>query len=298
MKNVELLEDFYTERFSLVPESLKNEIGHFNVFSFDDLVGCSIKPIPYSRRGYFKISLIQGENKVHFSDKTFEIKKQALLFADPRTPYNWEQIGKEQSGFSCVFTEAFFHHFGNPKNYSVFQADGLPIIELTDTQAKWVKKLFAKMLTEWTSDNRHKYDKMRLLIFELLYNTEKILPERSLSKYHTSASQKITTQFLELLERQFPVEDVGVLPLRSAKDFAEKLSIHINHLNKTLKKVLNKSTSVIIQERILVESKILLKQTNKDVSEIGFALGFKEATHFHNFFKKHTAVTPNQYRID
>jgi AraC-like DNA-binding protein len=298
MKNVELLEDFYTERFSAVPESLKTEIGHFNVFAFDDLVGCSIKPIPYSRRGYFKISLIKGKNKVHFSDKTFEIKEQALLFANPQIPYNWEQIGNEQSGFSCVFTEAFFHHFGNPKNYSVFHADGLPIIELTDTQAEEAKKLFAEMLTEWTSDNKHKYDKMRLLVFELLYNIEKLIPEKSNSHYHTSASQKITTQFVELLERQFPVEDVGVLPLRSAKDFAEKLSIHVNHLNKTLKEVLNKSTSVIIQERILVEAKILLKQTNKDISEIGFALGFKEVTHFHNFFKKHTALTPNQYRID
>lgn len=298
MKNVELLEDFYTERFSTVPEGLKSEIGHFNVFGFDDLAVCSIKPIRYTRRGYFKISLIQGENKIHFSDKSFEIKKQALLFANTEIPYSWEQIGNEQSGFSCVFTEAFFHHFGNPKSYSVFQPDGLPIIELTDTQTEWAKKLFAEMLTEWTSDNRHKYDKMRLLVFELLYYIDKLIPEKSNSPYHTSASQKITTQFLELLERQFPVEDVGVLPLRSAKDFAEKLSIHVNHLNKTLKEVLNKSTSVIIQERILVESKILLKQTNKDVSEIAFALGFKEATHFHNFFKKHTTVTPNQYRVD
>jgi len=298
MKKVETLEDFYTERFSSVPKSLRNEIGHFNVFAFDDLVGCSIKSIPYSRRGYFKISLIQGKNKVHFSDKTIEIKKQALLFANPQIPYNWEQIGDQQSGFSCVFTESFFHHFGNPKNYSVFQPEGFPIIELTDTQAKWTKKLFSEMLTEWTSDNRYKYDKMRVLVFELLYSTEKLIPKKSTSHNHTNASQKITTQFLELLERQFPVEDVGILPLRSASDFAEKLSIHVNHLNKALKEVLNKTTSVLIQERILVESKILLKYTNKDVSEIAFALGFKEATHFHNFFKKHSKVTPSQFRID
>ncbi|MDQ1162573.1 hypothetical protein QE422_002941 [Chryseobacterium sp. SORGH_AS 447] len=165
MKIAETLEDFYAERFKVVPTSLKSEIGHFNVFKFNDLVGCSIKPIPYSRRGYYKISFIQGRNKVHFSDKTIEIKKQALLFANPQIPYNWEQIDNNQSGFSCVFTESFFHHFGNPKNYSVFQANGLPIIELTDTQAEWATQLFREMLTEWTSDYKHKYDKMRVSVF-------------------------------------------------------------------------------------------------------------------------------------
>lgn len=298
MNKVETLEDFYTERFKAIPKNLRNEIGHFNVFEFGDLTGCSVQPIPYSRRGYFKISLIHGKNKVHFSDKTVEINKQALLFANPRVPYNWEQIGKEQSGFSCVFTESFFHHFGSLKNYSVFQPESTPIIELTDTQEKWAKQLFAEMLTEWTSDNRHKYDKMRILIFELLYKTEKMQPDKTVSKNHTNASQKIATQFLELLERQFPVEEVGTLPMRSASDFAKKLSVHVNHLNKALHEILHKSTSVIIQERILVEAKILLKHTNKDVSEIAFALGFKEATHFHNFFKKHTQITPTQFRVD
>ncbi|WDF45344.1 helix-turn-helix domain-containing protein [Chryseobacterium sp. KACC 21268] len=298
MNNVESLEDFYTERFKSIPISLQNEIGHFNVFAFNDLLGCSIKPIPYSRRGYFKISLIQGENKVHFSDKTIEIKKQALLFANPQIPYNWEQIGNEQNGFSCVFTERFFHHFGNPKDYSVFQPESYPIIELTDIQAAWANKLFDEMLTEWTSEHLHKYDKMRIMVFELLYNAEKLQPIKPNSQLYNNASQKITTQFLELLERQFLVEDVGALPLRSPADYAGKLSIHVNHLNKALQEVLNKSTSAIVHERILVEAKILLKHTKKDISEIAFALGFKENTHFNNFFKKHTGITPRRFRLD
>lgn len=235
---------------------------------------------------------------MHFSDKTIEIKKQALLFANPQIPYNWEQIGNEQNGFSCVFTERFFHHFGNPKVYSVFQPESCPIIELTDIQAAWANKLFDEMLTEWTSEHLHKYDKMRIMVFELLYNAEKLQPIQPNSQLYNNASQKITTQFLELLERQFIVEDVGALPLRSPADYAEKLSIHVNHLNKALQEVLNKSTSAIIHERILVEAKILLKHTKKDISEIAFAIGFKENTHFNYFFKKHTGVTPRHFRLD
>ncbi len=38
-------------------------------------------------------------------------------------------------------------------------------------------------------------------------------------------------------------------------------------------------------EGILRASKILLKHSARNVSEIAFALGFTETTHFNNFFK-------------
>ncbi|HEY0299498.1 MAG TPA: helix-turn-helix domain-containing protein [Arachidicoccus sp.] len=295
MNKVETLEGFYKKQFNSIPESLWNEIGHFDVFSFDDYASCALKPIPYSFRNYLKIGLMFGKYKVDFSDKTYEVKKHALLFASSQVPYSWKPAGEKQHGYFCVFTESFFHHFGNPRNYSVFQPEGTPLLELTGSQAKRAKQLFDEMLAEWASDSIHKYDKMRMLVFELLYSAEKLQPIQQNSRYYPNASQKIATQFLKLLEQQFSAENIE---LRSASAFAERLSVHVNHLNKALHEVLHKSTSVIIQERILVEAKILLKHTNKDVAEIAFILGFKESTHFHNFFKKHTKITPTQFRID
>ncbi len=83
-------------------------MNHFNVFKLDDFVGSNSKPIPYSRKDFFKISLIIGRNKVFYGDKVIEIKKQALLFANLQIPYNWEAIDGCQTGFFCVFTSAFF----------------------------------------------------------------------------------------------------------------------------------------------------------------------------------------------
>jgi len=298
MNRLQTLEEFYKERFNKIPPSLRAEIGHFNVFKFEDLAGCSVQPIPYSRREYFKISLIKGENRVHYADRTIDIKKQGLLFANPQIPYKWEQISQEQSGYSCVFTANFFHHFGNPNEYSVFQPTGMPVIELTDEQAGEAKKLFDEMSTEWESEYIHKYDRMRIMVFELLNIGVKAQSVHSINRNYSNAAQKITTHFLELLERQFPVEDKGYpIRLRAASDFAMHLSVHINHLNKALKETMQKPTTVIIHERILMEAKILLKHSTKDIAEIGFDLGFKENTHFNNFFKKHTSITPTQFRM-
>ena len=94
--------------------------------------------------------------------------------------------------------------------------------------------------------------------------------------------------FLELLERQFPIdENHQRIRLRSASDFARQLNIHVNHLNRSIKEITDKTTSQIIAECILQESKILLKHIAWNVSEIAYALGFNELSHFNNFFKKH-----------
>jgi AraC-like DNA-binding protein len=67
-------------------------------------------------------------------------------------------------------------------------------------------------------------------------------------------------------------------------------------LNRAVKENTDKTTSQIIADRILRESKILLKHSAWNVSEIAFALGFNEVTHFNNFFKKHVQLSPLKFR--
>ncbi|MES2487075.1 MAG: helix-turn-helix domain-containing protein, partial [Bacteroidota bacterium] len=46
----------------------------------------------------------------------------------------------------------------------------------------------------------------------------------------------------------------------------------------------------------LQEAKILLKHTDWNIAEISNSLGFEEAAHFNNFFKKQTTFTPSKFR--
>ena len=125
----------------------------------------------------------------------------------------------------------------------------------------------------------------------------KLQPSVKMQKQKNNAAQRICLLFFELLERQFPIEENHPkIQLRSASDFAQQLNIHVNHLNRAIKQVTQKTTSQVIAERILQESKILLKHSSWNVSEIAYALGFTEATHFNNFFKKHITYSPTQFR--
>lgn len=112
------------------------------------------------------------------------------------------------------------------------------------------------------------------------------------------ASTRISSAFLELLEQQFPVDSQHAIRLRYASQFADQLSIHVTHLNRSVKGILNKTTTQVISERILREAKVLLRDRDLSVTDIAYALGFTEVTHFNNFFKKHTQVSPTKFRVD
>jgi AraC family transcriptional regulator, transcriptional activator of pobA len=113
----------------------------------------------------------------------------------------------------------------------------------------------------------------------------------------TNAASRISSLFIELLERQFPIEiNAQIIQLKTPTDFAKTLGIHINHLNKVLKEITGRKTTEIINGRITEEAKILLKQTQWNISEIAYSLGFDEVAHFSNFFKKYTSLSPLKFR--
>ena len=96
---------------------------------------------------------------------------------------------------------------------------------------------------------------------------------------------------------RFPIDDIHQnANLRSASDFASQLNIHFNHLNRAVKDTAEKTTTQIIAERTLQEARALLKRSIWSVSEIAYALGFREVTHFNNFFKKHIQQSPLKFR--
>ncbi|MGD0754668.1 MAG: helix-turn-helix transcriptional regulator [Bacteroidales bacterium] len=297
MDKIETIEEFYKRKFDWMPDNIKNEIGHFNVFRLEPFVGEKAQPVPYKRRDFYKIMLVKGNSQVHYADKVVEVKKQALSFSNPQIPYEWEHLDNIRSGFFCIFNQHFFHQYGNLNQYSVFQSNGTHIFELSDEQVEKLAPIYELMFEEINSDYQHKYDVLRNLVFELLHFAMKLQPTTNFDKQQINASKRISVMFLELLERQFPIDDLHQrFSLRSASDFAKQLNIHVNHLNRAIKETTQKTTSQVIAERILQESKILLKHSTWSVSEIAYALGFTETTHFNNFFKKHVQTSPLKFR--
>lgn len=298
MEKIQSLEEFYRAKDLKMPENLGKENGHFNVFNAEEFVGQHAKPLPYSRKDFYKIALVSGRNRYYYADKTMDVESHGLFFANPQVPYQCEALSEDQSGLFCIFTEAFFHQYTTLKlqEFPIFKPGGQPIVYLPEEQVKPVRELFEKMIAEMASNYQYKLDLCRNYVMELIHMGLKMQPIE-ISPAHSNASTRISSLFTDLLERQFPIESpVQQVNFRSATDFATQLSVHVNHLNKALKDATGKSTSELIAERIVQEAKALLMHTDWNVSEIGYCLGFQEPAHFNNFFKKKTQLTPRSFR--
>jgi AraC-like DNA-binding protein len=295
------IEDFYKETSSIIPEGINKEIGHFNVFRIDDMIAHTKKKgaMPYNRRAYYKISMIRGRNQAEYADKVINIEKNALLFATPKIPYNYVPLDEDQSGLFCIFTPEFLVQSKSGvalDDLPIFQPGGYPIFQVSDEQAEEISAILIKMHKELSSDYAYKYDLIRNYVLELIHYGQKLQPATSLYPTH-NASARVSSLFIELLERQFPIESPNQkLGLRTAKDYADRLAVHVNHLNKVLKENTGKTTTDIISSRIVQEAKILLKQTDWNISEIAYSLGFEQVAHFSNFFRKQTQLAPVTFR--
>lgn len=297
MPKTETLADFYQAKLQRVPEEHK-EPGHFNVFRTEDCVGLGKQPVQYSRRDFYKITLMRGRHVYHYADKSLEVNGSSLLFFNPRVPYTFEPLSEITSGYFCIFKEDFFtgHIRGNLIELPMYQPGGKPAFVLNESHDAHVSAIFNKMLDEIGSSYRYKYDLIRNYTLELLHYALKMEPSNCLYQ-DTDANARITAVFTELLERQFPIDSPAQqFKLRSAKDFANQLAVHVNHLNRAIKTTTGKTTTEHIMARLVSEAKALLKHTGWNISEISYCLGFEEPAHFNHFFKKNAHTTPSAFR--
>jgi AraC-like DNA-binding protein len=299
MQSIETLEEFYqrhpVDNQKVFAENNTGQ-GHFNVF----LRKPCILRTPFSRRDFYKIALVIGKGKLIYSDKQVVIDRPALVFSSPSVPSSWETGPGPQSGWLCLFTYAFIEsheHKSALQDFPLFKVGGSHIIFPDEAQLAFLTGTLGRMMEEMDSDYAGKYDLLRNYLRIIMHEALKITPVSTVET-NTSAAARITAQFLELLERQFPIDSPEqFLKLKTANEFAQSLAMHTNHLNRSVKEVTGKTTTQHISERVFKEAHALLKHTDWSIGQVANGLGFEEPAYFANFFKKHIGSSPAMYRL-
>jgi len=269
----------------------------FNAFQIED---DGVATREYSRKDFYKICLTTGKSIIHYADRSFKANDTVLFFGNPHIPYSWETISTSYVGYTCLFSEDFFKATDRSINLQqspLFKIDGTPILKINEQERNFLNTIFLKMIEEQKTDYVHKDDVIRNYISLILHEAMKLQPSEDYSQSNNAAS-RITNVFLELLERQFPIESTdNSLQLKTAQDYAKSLNVHVNYLNRAVKEVTGKPTTAHISERIISEAKALLQHTNWNIADVAYALGFEYPTYFNNFFKKITGTNPKAFRL-
>lgn len=268
----------------------------FNVFQIE-ADGAATRV--YSRKDFYKICLTTGKSKIHYADRSFEQEGTVLFFGNPHIPYSWETVSTSYIGYTVLFSEEFLKASVRSESLQqspLFKIGGTPVLKISEEQRQFLNTVFQKMIDEQKTDYVYKDDLIRNYINLIIHEALKLQPSENYDRYKNAAS-RITNVFLELLERQFPIESIDKpLRLKSAQDYAKELSVHTNYLNRAVKEVTGKPTTSHITERIISEAKALLQHTNWNIADIAYALGFEYPSYFNNFFKKLTGTNPKMLR--
>ncbi|MBS1511841.1 MAG: AraC family transcriptional regulator [Bacteroidetes bacterium] len=270
----------------------------FNVFQIE-CDGAATRV--YSRKDFYKICLTTGKSIIHYADRSFEAEGTVLFFGNPHIPYSWETLSTQYAGYTCLFSAEFIKlsdRTDSLQQSPLFKIGGTPILKINKEQRLFLNTIFKKMIEEQEGDYMHKADVIRNYINLILHEALKLQPSENYVQ-HKNAASRITQVFLELLERQFPVESTeSPLMLKTPQDYAGQLAVHVNHLNRSIKEVTGKPTSAHISERIITEAKALLQHTDWTIAEIAYALGFEYPTYFNNYFKRITGTAPSLLRAE
>jgi AraC family transcriptional regulator, transcriptional activator of pobA len=282
----------------MVLQDQPEQSRYFNAYNIRDRIASGASYPKYIRRDFYKIMLFQGANVFHYGDQSIPIIGDTLLFFSPKVHYSYEALSPETSGYFLVFKEGFFHESPRlrldeiplfmPGHKTVFHLDAPALTE--------AEMLFKKILAELNGEYIYKYDLILAYVTELIHFGMKLEPVEYASP-NGNASSRLTAAFLELLDRQFPVElSPHQIPLRTPKDFANRLLVHVNYLNRVIKRETGKTTTEHIFHRLIGEAKAMLKHTTLNVAEIGFTLGFEDPANFNNFFRKQVKMSPSAFR--
>ncbi|MDN3595570.1 helix-turn-helix domain-containing protein [Zunongwangia endophytica] len=244
----------------------------------------------------YKIIFVrQGNLSLRIGDKKWEASSKTILFLAPGQTSQITKFSDDLDGSQLIFdTDYFLLCLKNQVKlcfYPFFQFNSVPVLTLSKNEYLNLSSLLKRISYEVNNSESINDNLLcRLYLNVLLIEIERVKNSND-DDNHSPLSRKdmITARFKKLLEKNFKT-------IRKVSDYAEKLYISPTYLNDTVKEVTGKSASETIQERIILEIKGELIQTEDTINQIAYHLGFNDTSYFCRFFKKNTGVSPQIYR--
>lgn len=267
------------------------KIKDFNIFKIEDLIEQIILPHPpFKNTSHGFIYITNGQVKMILDIEEFVFTSNKFILTPAGQINSFKEFKKGTKGYIGTFDEHFLFdkksvmltkEMSELLNPSVF-----PHFNILKELKILFHSIFERLLYyQERIDNRQDVIKSYLNVLfnelsEIFFNSKK---ER------VKTSKRLFSAFKALVykENNFQLK---------ASDYAKKLNVSTNHLNKIVQKNSKNSTTQWLSKRRVNEAKILLLNSRLSVSEIAFQTGFVDATYFSAFFKKLTKRSPTDYR--
>ncbi|MEZ4919885.1 MAG: helix-turn-helix domain-containing protein [Saprospiraceae bacterium] len=245
------------------------------------------------RHAFYQIALFTEGGGTHTIDfQNYEVKPHQVYYMSPGQIHSWD-FEPGTDGFLVNFNESFFtaicHNPNFVQEFPLFNnISGEPVNVLETECCSEIHGLLERMDMEFRSDVDFKQEFLRSLLLQLLVLLSRNMPAQS----QTPVSRHQLTvlrNFERLIEQNFKEK-------RLPRDYAEMLFITPNHLNALSNSVAGKPAGELIRDRVILEAKRLLVNSDYTITQIADILSFEDNAYFTRFFKKYTGMAPELFR--
>lgn len=247
---------------------------------------------PHRHTFYQVLYVKKGKGFHHIDFQENEISSPQIFFLSPTQVHDLRFENAEIEGFLINFDEYFYNTFLTKINFiddfTFFNRNGKVSCFDTKKSQKEIDEIFLKIGKTFTKKPLNYLEFLRVYLLELFLLVEGF-QEQSEQEKQYSNQQHIISNFEKLLEKHFH-------EAHHPKYYAERLAITANYLNLVCKNYLGKTAGELIRERVILEAKRLLINSQLSVSEISYLLHFDDNSYFTKFFKQNTGLTPFQFR--
>lgn len=245
---------------------------------------------PHKHDFYLLIVVTRGSGRHEIDFIEYPVGPGSVFMMQPGQMHSW-QLSNNIEGFvffhSKEFYEEAYTHAGIHQ-FNFFKSfQSVPYVKADKKKLEALTPLFEDMLEEYKLQLPHKFEKLHALV-NLVY----IAIARVYKKSEFAQSSRyldVFSKFEHMIEENFHTQ-------RLPSYYASKLNITEKHLNRICRECVDKTSTWLIADRVLLEAKRLLIQTKQNITETGDALGFKDTSYFVRFFKKHSGETPLSFQ--
>jgi len=274
-----------------------NAHHHFHINRIEDYFRMVNFPLPSDLQPrritvYSFFFLTRGISTRSNGLDSYDFGENTFFFTPAHQITTHNFVRNDVEGFYCHFNIELLAKKGSINEilteFPFLEFNAYPLVIINEATKKHIIYLLERLLTEYRADKECRFDILRAYLLTLFTELKPFI-ETSTPKTKNAASQ-ITEQYKKALTKY-------IYEKNKITDYAELLSVSPNHLNKCVKKTLGKSAHDLLNEMLLLEAKVLLKQTNLNVTEIAYKIGKNEISDFARFFKAQTGMKPSEYRL-
>jgi len=256
-----------------------------------DVVSLKLPLPPHRKTVHDFVLITKGKMVRSLGIERFEIDSGSAFFAPAGSITTTEYMSDDIDGYFCHFSDDFLATGNNQLNIhphtDLFDILKRPLQEVPPSSMETILFLLNRILEIYKHTNN--LNLIRKYLITLFAEFESFW-----TKGEEEARQdSLTRKFQELVIRNFK-------NVHAIATYAEMLNVSPNHLNKHIKSNTGNTASHFLREHLVLESKVLLYQTDLSIKEISMDLGFKDVSYFGRFFKINTGYSPSEFkkRID